>query len=139
MKTAPETIDDYLAALTPDKRAALEKLRKAIKAVVPHAEEGISYQVPTFRLDGRPLVHFGAAKDHCAFYPGAYPIAACAAELARYDTSKGTIRFDPKKPLPAALVRKLVKARLEQRAEAAARRSTPGPRGAGRPPRTVIR
>jgi uncharacterized protein YdhG (YjbR/CyaY superfamily) len=128
MKTAPDTIDEYLSTLSDDKRAALEKLRKAIKTVVPHAEEGISYQVPTFRLDGRPLVHFGAAKDHCAFYPGAYPISACAADLASYDISKGTIRFDPKKPLPAALVRKLVKARLEERAEAAARRRTPRPR-----------
>jgi uncharacterized protein YdhG (YjbR/CyaY superfamily) len=116
MPGKPRTIDEYLDGLTKDKRAALEKLRKDIKAVVPKAEECISYQIPAFRLDGRLLVAFGAGAKHCAMYPGAYPIAACRSDLERYDTSKGTIRFPPGEPLPATLVRKLVKARLSGQA-----------------------
>jgi uncharacterized protein YdhG (YjbR/CyaY superfamily) len=113
---SPKTIDEYLARVSDDKRAALEKLRKAIKAAAPRAEECISYQVPTFRLDGRMLVSFGAATNHCSFYPGAHPIDAHKAELRTYDTSKGTIRFPANRPLPATLVRKLVKTRIAERA-----------------------
>jgi uncharacterized protein YdhG (YjbR/CyaY superfamily) len=115
-KKKPATITAYLAALSADKRAALNGLRKAIKAAAPRAEECISYQIPAFRLDGRMLVWFGAATSHCSFFPGAYPIAACKRDLKAYKTSKGTIRFPPDKPLPAALVRKLVKARIAERA-----------------------
>jgi uncharacterized protein YdhG (YjbR/CyaY superfamily) len=110
----PQTIDEYLALLTDDKRAALEKLRKVIKAVVPEAEECISYQIPAFRYRGRVLVFFGAASNHCSFYPGAYPIETLKKELDAYDTSKGTIRFPPGKPLPARLVRKLVEVRVAE-------------------------
>ena len=110
--TKPETIDDYLAPLSSDKRAALEKLRQAIKAAAPRAEECISYQLPAFRLDGKMLVAFGAAANHVSFYPGSYPIEVHRKDLKAYDTSKGTIRFSPDKPLPATLVRKLMKAAL---------------------------
>ena len=76
------------------------------------------------------LVSFGAGKNHCAFYPGAHPIAACARELAGYDTSKGTIRFTPASPLPAALVAKIVRLRLAEHArQAASRRKPPGAPG----------
>jgi uncharacterized protein YdhG (YjbR/CyaY superfamily) len=109
-----QTIDEYLAPLNETQRAALEKLRRAIKAAAPDAEECISYNVPGFRLGGRLLVSFGAARKHCAFYPGAHPIEVHRSELANYDTGKGTIRFQPEKPLPATLVRKLVKARIAQ-------------------------
>jgi len=109
------SIDEYLAALSPEKRAALERLRKIVKAAVPKAEECISYQVPAFRLNGKPLVAFGVAAKHCAFYPmSASTVAAHADELKAYDTSKGTIRFQPEHPLPATLVRKLVKARIRE-------------------------
>ena len=108
------TIDEYLAGVSDDKRAALERLRKAIRAAAPRAEECISYQMPAFRLDGRVLVWFGAASNHCAFYPGAV-VDASKDDLAGYETSKGTIRFQPAHPLPAALVRKLVKARINRR------------------------
>src|SRR4051812_49669101 len=111
----PESVDAYLARLTSDKRAALEKLRRAIKSAAPGAEECISYQIPAFRLDGKILVWFGAAKDHCSFYPGAAPIAEHRADLARYKTSKGTIRFPADQPLPATLVKKLVRARIAER------------------------
>ena len=111
-----KTIDEYLAALSDDKRAALEKLRKTIRAAAPKVEECISYQLPAFRLNGI-LVAFGATKNHCAFYPmSSATVAAYKDELKNYDTSKGTIRFQPDKPLPAALVRKLVKARIAENA-----------------------
>lgn len=97
--------------MSADKRTALEKLRRDIHAAVPNAEECISYQVPAFRVDGRVLVWFGAGKDHCSFYPGGI-ISGFEKELAKYSTSKGTIPFPPDKPLPATLVRKLVKARM---------------------------
>jgi uncharacterized protein YdhG (YjbR/CyaY superfamily) len=123
LSSKPETIDEYLAPLSDEKRSALEQLRRTIKRAAPRAEECISYGVPGFRLDGRLLVSFGAATRHCAFYPGAHPLKAHQDELTNYVTSKGTIRFQPDKPLPAALVRKLVKTRM---AEYAAK----GPRGA---------
>jgi uncharacterized protein YdhG (YjbR/CyaY superfamily) len=110
-----KSVEAYLAALSADKRAALEKLRRDIKAAAPRAEECISYGIPAVRLNGKVLVHFGAATKHCAFYPGAV-IAAFADELAGYDTSKGTIRFPPNRPLPATLVRTLVKAQIARRA-----------------------
>ena len=114
MKTRkPETIEDYLADLSDDKRAALTTLRKDIKAAAPKAVECISYQLPAFRLDGKFLVAFGASKRHCSFYPGSSPIETYKRELKAYDTSKGTIRFQPDKHLPTALVRRLVRARIE--------------------------
>lgn len=117
MARKPRTIDEYLEALTADKRAALAKLRKAVRAAAPKAEECISYQLPAFRLDGRLLVAFRATANHCAFYPmSSSTIGAHKRELKVYDTSKGTIRFQADKPLPAALVRKLVKARIAENA-----------------------
>lgn len=114
MPAKPNTIDEYLATVPDDKRAALENLRKAIKAAAPKAEECISYQIPAFRQNGM-LVSFGAAAKHCAFYVmSSSTIEAHKEELKDYDTSKGTIRFQPDKPLPAALVRKLVKARIAE-------------------------
>jgi uncharacterized protein YdhG (YjbR/CyaY superfamily) len=119
MAAKPTTIDEYLAALSDDKRAALEKLRKIIRAAAPKAEECISYQLAAFRQDGM-LVAFGATANHCSFYlMSSSTLEAHKDEIKDYDISKGTIRFQADKPLPVALVRKLVKARL---AENAARR-----------------
>lgn len=105
----PKDIDDYLARVSPEARATLEKLRKTIKSVVPAAVETISYQMPTFKYKGRMLVSFAAFKDHCSFFPGAEPVAVHKGDLEGYETSKGTIRFPINKPLPAALVKKLLK------------------------------
>ncbi len=114
MPGKPKTIDDYLAPLPEDQRVALSNLRKIIRSAAPKAEECISYQIPAFRLNGM-LVGFGATAKHCAFYlMSGTTAAAHRDELKNYDTSKGTIRFQPDKPLPAALVRKLVKARLAE-------------------------
>jgi uncharacterized protein YdhG (YjbR/CyaY superfamily) len=109
----PKTFDGYLAALSAPQRAALEKLRKAIRSAAPKAEECISYGVPAFRLNGKFLAALGAAANHCSFYPGSV-LQALKVDLKGYDTSKGTIRFQPDRPLPATLVRKLVKARIAQ-------------------------
>src|SRR5262245_4841780 len=115
MKGKPKTIDEYLAALSDDKRTALEKLRKTIQAVAPQSEECISYQLPSFRHNGRMLVGFGATANHCAFYLlSSTTLGAYQDELKGYDTSKGTIRFQADNPLPVALVRKLVRARLTE-------------------------
>lgn len=122
-KPRAKTVDDFLATLSDEKRAALMKLRNTIKAAVPDAEERISYGIPAFRLGGKFFVGFGASARHCAFYPGALPIATHERELKNYDTSKGTIRFQPEKPLPAALVRKLVKTRLAEYSRSAKSRA----------------
>jgi uncharacterized protein YdhG (YjbR/CyaY superfamily) len=112
MAGKPTTIDEYLARVKPDQRAALEKLRLTIRAAAPRAEECISYGIPAFRL-GKMLVGFGATTQHCAFYlMSGTMVERFADALEDYDTSKGTIRFGADTPLPAALVRKLVKARI---------------------------
>jgi uncharacterized protein YdhG (YjbR/CyaY superfamily) len=116
-KAKPRTIDEYLASVSDDKRAALEKLRKMIRLAAPKAEECISYGLAAFRLNGRPLVAFGATANHCAFYlMSGSTVAAHKDDLKDYGTSKGTIRFHADKPLRAALVRKLVKARITENA-----------------------
>jgi uncharacterized protein YdhG (YjbR/CyaY superfamily) len=111
----PATITEYLTAVPPDKRAALQRLRKAVRATAPGAEECISYGIPAFRLDGRVLVYFAAAKNHCSFFPGGI-IEGFEDELEGYETSKGTVRFTPDHPLPVALIRKLVKAAMARNA-----------------------
>jgi uncharacterized protein YdhG (YjbR/CyaY superfamily) len=118
MSVQPRTIDEYLARLSEEKRAALQELRRAIKAAAPKAEECISYKIPAFRLGGRLLVAFGAAANHCAFYAGSTPVQRCKDELKAYDTSKGTIRFQADCPLPVALVRKLVRTQIAAKREA---------------------
>ena len=105
----PQTIDEYLSPLGAIERAALEKLRSDIHAAAPGLEECISYGIPAFRLNGRMLVAFGAAGKHVSFYPGAV-VQQFEGLLKGYSTSKGTLRFDPGKPLPASIVRKLVMA-----------------------------
>lgn len=110
----PKSHDEYLAGVSDEKRAALQKLRKDIQAAAPKLEECISYGVPSYRLNGKFLLSYGAASKHCAFYPGA-TVQRLKKELKGYETSKGTIRFAADKPLPSALVRKIVKARIAER------------------------
>jgi len=97
-----------------DARAALEKLRRTIQAAAPEATETISYQIPTYKHQG-PLVAFAAFKDHCGFYiMSPNVMRAHAAELKGYEVGKASIRFPANKPLPAALIMKLVKARIAE-------------------------
>ena len=113
-KTAPaRNVDEYLAGVPDDARATLEKLRKTIKTAAPMASEVISYHMPMYKHHGM-LLGFAAFKDHCSIFPGSAVIEEYKDELKGYHTSKGTIRFPTNKPLPAALVKKLVKARIEQ-------------------------
>ncbi len=114
MKSPPRTVNEYLSKVGREQRAGLEKLRRTIRSAAPKAEECISYGIPAFRMNGKLLVAYGAAAKHLAFYPGAWPIAAHRAELKGFSTSKGTIRFQPEKPIPAALIRGLVRARIAQ-------------------------
>jgi uncharacterized protein YdhG (YjbR/CyaY superfamily) len=109
------TVEAYLADVPARERAALEKLRQTVRAVVPEAQEKIAYGIPTFTYHGN-LVHYGAAKHHLSFYPGARSVMKkFAAELKGFDLSPGaTIRFQPDKPIPAALVKKIVRARMAE-------------------------
>jgi uncharacterized protein YdhG (YjbR/CyaY superfamily) len=110
--SSPKTVDDYIAAAPKDKRAALTKLRKTIKAAAPKATESVSYGIVGYKLDRKSLIYFGYWKDHVALY-GDYD--AHAPELKLYDQSgKGTIRFPVDKPLPYRLVTKMVKARIAE-------------------------
>ena len=120
--TPLKTVDAYLAALPEEARATLEKIRKAIKAAAPKATEVISYQIPMYKQHGM-LVGFAAFKDHCSFFPGAKPVATYKDELKAYETSKGTIRFPIGKPLPTALVKRLVKARIAENEERASEKA----------------
>jgi uncharacterized protein YdhG (YjbR/CyaY superfamily) len=114
-RNKPRTIDEYLAGVNATQQPAIEKLRQTIHAVAPKAEECISYGLAAFRLNGRALVAFGASTNHCAFYPmSSNTVEAFQDQLKGFETSKGTIRFQPDHPLPAALVRRLVKARIAE-------------------------
>ena len=114
--TTPATTDDYLASLPADQSAALQKLRAQIKAAAPGAEEYIGYGLAGFKLDGHPLLYFGAATHHCALY-GALNAAPFAEKLKGFKQRKGTIQFTPDHPIPAAVVKALVKARIEANRE----------------------
>ena len=115
--TEPSAIDDYLADLPEDVRAALEQLRRTIKAAAPDTTETISYQMPTFKYRGRALVGFAAFKNHCSLFPYSRKMMiVLEQDLQPYDTSgKGaTIRFSADKPLPAALIKKVVRTRIAE-------------------------
>ena len=112
-KTRPQSVDEYLAGVPAESRTALEQLRRTIRSIAPEALETISYEIPTFKLNGRMLVSFAAFSEHCSFFPGAGPVEVHKDELKSFPTSKGTIRFTPYRPLSAALVKKLVKTRIK--------------------------
>jgi uncharacterized protein YdhG (YjbR/CyaY superfamily) len=113
---APISVDDYLAGLPEPARSTLNKVRAAIRSAVPaDATEAISYGIPAFKYNG-PLVYFAAFTNHCSFFPASLAvIKAFQKELQKFELSKGTIRFPVDKPLPASLVKKMVKARLAEK------------------------
>jgi uncharacterized protein YdhG (YjbR/CyaY superfamily) len=111
----PASVDDYLADLPEDSRATLEKVRTAMRGAAPGAEEKIGYGMPGLYLNGHPLAYYAAFKEHCSLFPTSPAVVdRFADELSRYDVEKGTIRFPIGKPPPAALVKKIVKARIEE-------------------------
>jgi uncharacterized protein YdhG (YjbR/CyaY superfamily) len=127
MRQKPETIDAYLATVGPERRAALEKLRKTILSILPDAEECISYSMPAFRHDGRVVAGFVATSKGCSYFPfSGKTLATVSADVRAYGQTKSALHFDPKHPLPVALVRKLLKARIAEM------KGTGAPKTAGR-------
>ena len=115
MARKPTTIDEYLAAVKGEKRAALDKLRKTIRTIVPKAEECISYGIPAFSLDGNIVAGFAATKKGCSYFPfSGSTLGSLAEEVEDYEQTKSSLHFDPAAPLPATLVRKLIKARIAE-------------------------
>ncbi len=117
MKQA-KTVDEYLAGVPEASRITLGEMRQRLRAALPPGSpEGLSYSMPAFKHDGKALVAYAAFKNHCSLFPmSAAVIAMMADELKAYTTSKGTIQFPIGKPLPAALIKKVVKARLAEQA-----------------------
>ena len=115
MPAKPGAVAEYLAGVSDSQRAALEDLCHAIRAAAPDAVEGVSYDMPAFLVNGKAVAGFIAAAGHLSYFPmSGKVVAALAKDLKRFDTSKGTIRFTPEKPLSAAVVKKLVRARLAE-------------------------
>lgn len=111
----PETVAAYIAAQPKATQSALRRLRAIIRKAVPKAEECLSYQMPTYKLGGRVVIHFAGWKEHVALYPGAgHVVAALKAELKPYAVSKGTIRFPLAEPLPEKLIAKIAKGRAQE-------------------------
>jgi uncharacterized protein YdhG (YjbR/CyaY superfamily) len=116
-RVTPKSVDDYLAGVLEPARSTLQRVRSVIRSAVPaEATEAISYGIPAFKYKGT-LVWFAAFSDHCSLFPTASVIKAFKNELKGFETSKGTIHFPVDKPLPAALVKKMVKARLAEKAQ----------------------
>lgn len=114
-QSAARDIDAILNGLSPLQRNAWERIRRIVLEVAPAAEIGVIYNLPGLRILGRGLVAFGAAKNHCSLFPMSGTIVArLASELEGFETSKGTIRFSPKKPIPAVLMKRIVQVRLAE-------------------------
>ncbi len=114
--TEAKNIDEYIATYPKDVQKLLNEMRATIRKAAPKAEEAIKYALPTFVLNGN-LVHFGAFKNHIGFYPAPSGIEEFKKELAKYEGAKGSIRFPLDKPLPLALVAKIVKFRVMKNME----------------------
>jgi len=114
-RVVPQTIDEYISAFSPEVRAILQEVRQVVRSAAPGAQEAISYGIPAFKIDGRAFVYYAAWKRHASLYPMTGAIRrAYADELKGYKTSKGTIQFSLSEPIPAGLVRRLVKARAAE-------------------------
>lgn len=116
---APKNIDEYIAGFPPEVQEILQKIRLTIRKAAPKAEEAISYMMPTFKLHGN-LVFFAAYKKHIGFYPAPRGNEAFKEELSAYDGGKGTVQFPLDKPIPYALIRKIVKFRVQENLDKAA-------------------
>lgn len=114
MNTKITTIDEYIAGYPENTQEILEKIRKTIHETIPEATELMSYGIPTFDLNKKHLVHFGAYPHHIGFYPGPPAIVAFEKELKLYNTSKGTIQFPIDKPIPFDLIVKITDFRANQ-------------------------
>jgi len=138
MSARPESIDAYLAGVPADRRAALQKLRRAIRSIIPAAEECISYSMPAFRVNGQVVAGFLANAKGCSYYPfSGSTLGTLAKEIAGYGQTKSALHFDPARGLPTVLVRKLLRARIAEtkaapRPHATTARRSPAGRSPGR-------
>jgi uncharacterized protein YdhG (YjbR/CyaY superfamily) len=130
--TKPESIDQYLSSVAPDRRTALEKLRQTIRSLVPNAVECISYSMPAFRLDGHVVAGFLATNKGCSYFPfSGTTLGTLASELTEFSQTKSALHFDPSAPLSKALVKKLLQARI-------AETRTQAPHGASAKPKKKV-
>lgn len=113
-KSTPNNIDEYIADFPPEIQEILQKIRRIVRASAPEAKEKISYQMPTFTLNGKNLVHFAAFKHHIGFYPTPSGTEQFQAEIAGYKHAKGSIQFPLEKPIPYELIEKIVKFRVSE-------------------------
>jgi uncharacterized protein YdhG (YjbR/CyaY superfamily) len=118
MNTAYTTMDEYIATFPADVQAILRKVRETIRKAAPQAEEAISYQMPTFKLNGN-LVHFAAFKSHIGFYPVPSGIEKFKKELSAYKGAKGSVQFPLDKPIPYGLIGRITKFRVKENLEKA--------------------
>lgn len=107
-------IDEYIAGFPPNVRKILEQIRSTIQKAVPDAEEAIRYQIPTFRLHGKNLIHFAAFQRHVGLYPAPRGEDAFRKELSKYEGGKGTVQFPLDQPLPLVLIRRIVRFRASK-------------------------
>ena len=112
-RATPKTIDEYIAAFSPEVQEILEKIRRVVRGAAPDAQEAISYQIPTFKLNGI-LVHFAAFKNHIGFYPPIRGDAALEEAIAPYAGEKGNLRFPLDQPIPYGLIERIAKLRVDQ-------------------------
>jgi uncharacterized protein YdhG (YjbR/CyaY superfamily) len=115
------SIDAYIASFPEETQKILEDIRTTIRAATPDAEETISYNMPTFTLNGHYLVYFAAFKKHIGFYPAPVGVAEFEADLAAYESGKGTVKFPLDQPMPFDLIRKIVQFRARENLEQAAK------------------
>jgi uncharacterized protein YdhG (YjbR/CyaY superfamily) len=113
-RSSATSIDDYIREFSPETQRVLQEIRALIRAAAPDATETISYAIPTFDLDGRHLVHFAGYERHVGFYPTASGVAAFRDELKAYKSAKGSVQFPLAEPLPAHLIRRIVRFRVEE-------------------------
>lgn len=115
MKTACKSVDDYIAAQPARTRSVLKRVRTILRRAMPGAEEVISYRIPAYKLRGERVIYFAGWTQHYSLYPaGARLVATFKDELAKYEVSKGTIRFPLAQPLPARLIERIVKFRVKE-------------------------
>ena len=114
MKTRYKTIEQYIETFPEDIQDILQKMRRTIQSAAPEAEEAISYQMPTFKLNGKNLVYFAAFKNHIGFYPTSSGIEAFKKELSSYKGAKGSVQFPLDKPIPYDLVKRIVAFRVKE-------------------------
>ena len=121
-RMAPADIDDYIDGFAPNVQKILQKIRKTIQKAAPGAEEAISYQIPTFKLNGN-LIYFAGFQNHVSVYPAPRGAKEFKEELAVYEGGKGTVRFPLNEPIPYDLITRITKYRVQQNVEAAATRA----------------